>query len=149
MIISRWNLLRLRNVLDRCCREDQNTHFKFNNFYLKSCRLWDNVENFCIAGIGVCALMLDNYGYRHTLTICNTYCFSSCNDSFANLPQCYVSMYIARLVILSSPLRLSAVCFVYDKLYGSETRSHTWKQGQDWVVTRNCWGEYLDLWGGT
>jgi hypothetical protein len=35
MIISRRFLLRMRNVLDKSCRESQNTHFMFNNFFLK------------------------------------------------------------------------------------------------------------------
>jgi hypothetical protein len=51
MIISRWMLLRLRNVSDKSCRENQNTHFMFNNSPPppKSCRLWDNVEKYCTA----------------------------------------------------------------------------------------------------
>ena len=35
MIISRWILLRTRNVSDKSCRENQNTHFMFNNFFSK------------------------------------------------------------------------------------------------------------------
>jgi hypothetical protein len=54
----------------------------FNNTFLKSCHLWDNVERYNGAtqatdGNTAHALcMLDNYGYRHTLRICNNYCFS-------------------------------------------------------------------------
>jgi hypothetical protein len=33
MIISRTVLLRMRNVSDKNCRENQNTHFVFNNFF--------------------------------------------------------------------------------------------------------------------
>jgi len=33
MIISRWILL--RNVSDRNCRENQNSHFMFSTFYMK------------------------------------------------------------------------------------------------------------------
>jgi hypothetical protein len=44
MTISRWILLRTRYVLDKCCRENRDTHFVFNSFSRKSCRLWDNVE---------------------------------------------------------------------------------------------------------
>ena len=32
MTISLFILLRMRNVLDLICRENQNTHFVFNNF---------------------------------------------------------------------------------------------------------------------
>jgi hypothetical protein len=35
MIISRWFLLRIRNVSDKSCRENQNTHFISNNFFPK------------------------------------------------------------------------------------------------------------------
>jgi len=49
-IISRSFLLRKRNVLDKSCREDQNTHFEFSNFFFRiSCHLWDNVEEYCRA----------------------------------------------------------------------------------------------------
>jgi len=32
-MISRWILLRMRNVLDKVCRENQNTLFMFDNFF--------------------------------------------------------------------------------------------------------------------
>ena len=35
MIISCWIICRIRNVTDRSCREDQNTHFMFNKFSSK------------------------------------------------------------------------------------------------------------------
>jgi hypothetical protein len=47
MIMSRWILLRMRNVSDKSCTENQNTLFIFNNFFFrKSCRLWDNIEKY-------------------------------------------------------------------------------------------------------
>ena len=36
----------MRNVLDKSCRENQNTHFMFSNFFRKLHRLWDNVEKY-------------------------------------------------------------------------------------------------------
>jgi len=42
-------LLLTTNVSDRSCRENHNTHFKFSNFFKKSCRLWDNEEKECTA----------------------------------------------------------------------------------------------------
>jgi len=36
----------MRNVLDKGCTENQNTHFVFNSFLPKSCRLWGNVEKY-------------------------------------------------------------------------------------------------------
>jgi len=35
-IISRSVLLRMRNVSDKICRENQNTHFVFNNIFFFS-----------------------------------------------------------------------------------------------------------------
>jgi len=40
----------MRNVLDKRFIENQNSHFMLNNVFLKSCRLWDNVEKLCRAG---------------------------------------------------------------------------------------------------
>jgi len=46
LIISRWILHRMRNVSNKNCRGNQNTHFLFR----KWCRLWVNVEKYCTAG---------------------------------------------------------------------------------------------------
>ena len=35
MTISRWTLIRMRNILDKICRQNQNKHFAFNNFFPK------------------------------------------------------------------------------------------------------------------
>ena len=44
MIISRRVLLIMRNISDKNCIGNQNTHFMINNFFLgKLCRLWDTV----------------------------------------------------------------------------------------------------------
>ena len=50
LITSRSVLLRMRNVADKSCRENQNTHFISNNcFSRKSCRS-DNVDKYGNAG---------------------------------------------------------------------------------------------------
>jgi len=53
-----------------------------NFFFRKSCRLWDNVQKYC--GVGQATndmahehCVLDNKGYKHTIRICNNYCFST------------------------------------------------------------------------
>jgi len=77
------NFLEMRNVSDKRCRENWNTHFPFNNFFFfrKSCLLWNNVEKYCRVGQATNDSMvhthclLDNWGYRHTLRIRNNYCF--------------------------------------------------------------------------
>jgi hypothetical protein len=37
MTISRWILLRMRNVSNKSCKENQNSHFTFSNFFRKPC----------------------------------------------------------------------------------------------------------------
>jgi hypothetical protein len=47
MIVSRWILLRMRNVSDKICRENQNTHFMFRTFSRKLGLyeiMWKNTE---------------------------------------------------------------------------------------------------------
>jgi len=51
-------------------------------FFRKSCQLWDNVEKFCRAGqnthdnMAYAHSVLDDYGYKYTLRIFSSYCFS-------------------------------------------------------------------------
>jgi hypothetical protein len=55
----------------------------FFSFFRKSCRLWDNVEKQRTAeqatdyNTAHVHSTLDIWGYKHTLRICNTYCFST------------------------------------------------------------------------
>jgi hypothetical protein len=52
LIISRSVLIRMRNVADKICTENQNTYFIFCNFFFKSCSLYNNVEKRSRAGEG-------------------------------------------------------------------------------------------------
>jgi hypothetical protein len=76
--LSRWMLLRMRNVSDKNCRENQNTdiktHCMFTNFFSrKSWRLWINVERHRRAGQATdnntahAHCMLDSQGHKHIL----------------------------------------------------------------------------------
>jgi hypothetical protein len=81
LIISRRILIRMRNVSGRVCRESQNTHFVFNNFFRKSCRLWDIVENCGKVGHTLWCMRFAWWitnatdTHTHTHTVCKTYCF--------------------------------------------------------------------------
>jgi len=44
MITFRGILLRMRNVSDKSCRENHNTHVIFGNLFPNHAYLWDNVE---------------------------------------------------------------------------------------------------------
>ena len=48
MLVCRGFLLVMRNVSDKPCRENQNTHFMFKLIFFprKSCRLWVNEEKY-------------------------------------------------------------------------------------------------------
>jgi len=46
IMISCSLLFKMRNVLDKSCAENQNTHFVINNFLPKLSCLWDNVEKY-------------------------------------------------------------------------------------------------------
>jgi len=87
-IPSRSVLLRMRNVSEKSCRENQNTHFMYYAFFFffffsKIVLLWDNVEKYYRVGqatddnLGHVYCMLATEGYKHTLIQCNTYYFST------------------------------------------------------------------------
>jgi len=50
-VISRPVLRRIRNVLDKSCRENKNTSYGQQTFFFRKwCLLWDNVRRYCRAG---------------------------------------------------------------------------------------------------
>jgi hypothetical protein len=91
-------LLRTRNIADNNCNDNQHTlHDQYPFFPQKSCLLWDVGKSRSIpffsknrAFYETCgkimnsrtdhrwqhgaSALLDNWGYKHTLRICNTYC---------------------------------------------------------------------------
>jgi hypothetical protein len=102
-IISRSVLLRMRNVSDKSCRENQNTTFVFKaSFFLLllffyRARLWDNVGKYCRAGQATD----DNMAH------------ACCNSGCTNAPECYVSKYITCLV----DSQVTATNAQFDNLY--------------------------------
>jgi hypothetical protein len=72
MAITRWILLRMRNFSSKSCRENQNSHFTFSNFFRKSWHLWDNVEKDDGArgatDDNTARCMLVHYGYTRAST---------------------------------------------------------------------------------
>jgi hypothetical protein len=96
LIISRTVLLRMRHASEKSCSVNHNTHCMFSDVFRKSCRLWDSVEKYCRAGQAAddnmehALCMLDNYGYRHTLRICNTLLFHY-NNGCTNAPHYHVT----------------------------------------------------------
>jgi hypothetical protein len=142
MTISRWILLRLRIVLDKRCRQKKKTHFMFNNFFRKSCPLWDNVEKYggtrgatndvtiwrirvaCWLSRTACTHKPTRLGMRahtHTLTqICNIYCFSKATV-FRERASVYVILH-----------RLS--CFNVGKIKFSPEQAMRVQRGRRWIT---------------
>ena len=105
MAISLWIILIMSNVSDRSCRENQNTHFVFCDFFFrKSCRLWHNVEkNMVQRGSPkmittrrmrvACRINTTTNTHAEYVTL-----LFHCNNGFTNGPQCHV---IRALPVLS------------------------------------------------
>jgi hypothetical protein len=68
MAISRWIPHRMRNVSDKSCRESDNTHFMFSNFFSESRAVYE-----------ICGKPQNAFLRFH------------CNNGYANAPQSYVS----------------------------------------------------------
>jgi hypothetical protein len=48
MTISRWILLRMRNVSHTSCRENQNTHFTFSNFFPENRAIYEIIRKIMV-----------------------------------------------------------------------------------------------------
>jgi hypothetical protein len=48
LIIVRAYILRMRNVSDKSCRENQNTHFVFSNFFLGNHAFCENMWKYIV-----------------------------------------------------------------------------------------------------
>ena len=85
MIIFLRILLRKRNVLDRSCTEYHCAHFYSVTFHenrLVNEVPWKNMvvpdrPQITMYNTAHALCVLDNEDHRHTLRICNTYCFST------------------------------------------------------------------------
>jgi len=84
LIVYRWILRRIRNVSENSYGENQINILFSINVFLKSCLLRDGVKKcgrpftppmVCNTVHAFC-ILYNNY-YRHTLRICNIYCFST------------------------------------------------------------------------
>ena len=98
MTIFRWILLRMGNVSDKVCRENQNTHFTLNPSpppkifpFMRQCAKmwWKQTRHRPQHNTAHALFVLDNYSYKHTLIIFDTYCFSTAT-MVTRTPQYYV-----------------------------------------------------------
>jgi len=73
----------MRTVSGKRCRENQNTHFMLNKIFpeivpfMRKCGkiLWIRTGHSWQYSSEHALLTLDTSGYKHTLRVCNTYCF--------------------------------------------------------------------------
>jgi hypothetical protein len=85
VVILRSVLLRTRNVTDKSCTENQNTYFVYSIFFFENRAVCDILweKKYGIArqatddNMARALCIMGNYGYRHAVRICNTYCFST------------------------------------------------------------------------
>jgi hypothetical protein len=111
----------MRAGVDRSCRENQNAHFMFSNFFLfwKSHRLWDNVEKWgkargvrndvtiwrmrvtCCTSKATCT-----HAQTHThIQVCHIYCFSTATmicERTSVLCYTYIACLVLRIHVFAS-----------------------------------------------
>jgi hypothetical protein len=101
MTISRWILLRIRNVLDQICTENQTHALSLITFFpRKLCLLWDNIKEF-----GGVRKATYRHAHAHAHAPEHTHAWAGTNTQhvigiafprqqwFANVPQCYVIVH--------------------------------------------------------
>jgi hypothetical protein len=113
MKISRWISLRMRNILDKRCREKQNTNFVFN-FFRKSYHLWDNVDATDVNIVRHIGIAFWITKALDPLRIFNIYCFSSekCFRECASLLRSYVLLISSRAISENYTRHLSIIIII-------------------------------------
>jgi len=122
----------MRNGAQKDCREIQNTHFvlilypeyravweiMWKKWQCQTGQRWqyNTAQAFC---------MLDKEGYRHTLRICNTYCFSTVTMVYSIPRHCYVVRTLALVDVWCSFPPLSRHSQIY--LLSLKVRFVTWQ----------------------
>jgi len=80
LITSHSVLLRIRNDPDKSCRKNQSTHFMFSFESFAVCGImWKNIVDLGRPQMTIWHMLFACWipVYKHTLRICNTYCFST------------------------------------------------------------------------
>jgi len=101
MILSRWILPRMRNVSGKSCRENQNTHFMFNNVFFENRTVyeikWKNIIEPNRPQMTVWRMRITRWIPKATNTHPGYVIFITfhCANGYTNPPQCYVIRYVA------------------------------------------------------
>jgi len=92
LIIYRSILLRMRNVSDKSCRENQNTYFMFSNFFFENCAIygimWKNIVQPGKPQTMWCA-HIASWITKATNTWSKYVILFHCNNCCMKVPQCY------------------------------------------------------------
>jgi hypothetical protein len=133
-------LLRMRNVSNKICRENQSTYFMFSNFFPKNVPIYETKwKKYCRAqtghrwyNMGHVNYMLDAQGYKHTLRICNTYCFPTATviSQMHFTVMFYVHCLSCGSHKTSLPVRLQSLAFQFH---------HLWSFSRSWLMWLVCW----------
>ena len=122
--------LKMRNISHKCCGENQNIYFLFSNkfFFSKIVACMRCEQKYCIAeqatddSMTHAHCMLDNWGYKHTLRICNTFRFSKITmvaRTFLN-----VTLYVHCLSLLININQLDVLNFIISLFQASTCFEH-------------------------
>ena len=111
MIISRLILLRVRNVSHKSSRENQNTHFTFNNVSENRASyeiMWKNMAELDKRQMTIWRMRISCWEPKatNTLRICNTYCFST--GTTVTRTRFYVTFMLTLPVFIVITCRCSA-----------------------------------------
>jgi len=100
MVMSRSFLLRMRNVSEKGCRENQKTHFTFSNIFSFENRVVHEIMWKSSAEPDRPQIIFHMFiaCWIHTLRLCNTYCFSTAT-AFAR-PRLHITLYVLCLSCL-------------------------------------------------
>jgi hypothetical protein len=114
LITSRWILLRMRNVSDKSCRENQNTHFVFGDFFESRTVyeiIWKNMVEPGRPQMTVRRMRIACWIPKATNTHwgCNAYCFSTASVvTQTRLISCFVKLHV--YIIICRNVTVSLNC---------------------------------------
>jgi len=119
-------------------------------FFWTSFRLWDNMEKFgrarqvweYVYNASHAHCMLDNYGYKHTLRLCNIYCFSIAK--MVTRTRHNVTLYVHFLsCYLFLPHKDCAPSLLHVTSNHSQNYLHQkwqWVPDKEQLTAYDCWG---------
>lgn len=121
----------MRYVLDKSCKENQNTHLFFSIFFFrKPCLLWDNVYKYSTARQATSCNITGRMRFScwiNTLAVRNIYCFSTTTK---------VSRKFLNITSMRTAHCLS--CFVQSKLKFGQQKIYILFLAWWWLLTTSC-----------